>query len=872
MTRRLCFLLLHLYSYGPYRWFNDGVCYVKRILTTTLGLFLLLSFFFAQPLMPNSQAQGGQNAALQLQIEAGYEGYFRANSWLPVSIAISNSGAPVQGTLRILTSDGFQTGPAIYNAAIDLPTQSAKQLFLYLPMNAIFNEVRVELVTTDQILASDTQNMRLLQENDLLFAVVSEAARGTLDFTSMQTGFGRVAQANWGLENIPSVPEALTSVNALVIIDADTGNLSLGQRQAIADWVIAGGHLIVAGGPNWQRTAAGLADLLPMTPTNEVTLAALPSLATRIADDASLSVANNATIIISTGQVKENAQVLVSQSVDPLLVRQSLGVGLVDYVTFDPSLAPFNTWDRRNAFWLSLLAAIDYKPNWSGGIVSDQAAENAGNYVQNLTLPDVVQMVGFLFAYVLIVGPVNYVILLLLRRRELAWLTIPVVVVITSLVYYNTGFSLRGTQATINRLAIVQVWYGAERGKVNAILGVLSPRRAQYDLSVQPGFTLKGVNTSDSGLLGGSRYTITAENDQYTARNINLDASASAIFAASGFVPVERLSGEATINLTSQPTINNRDPNSFSGQTLIRGSITNTTGQVLRDVVVLAMGGSQPLGTLQPGEQKQFTFTVVGNYSPPAPFSNNSIFSYYSPTFGYAGVGNYQTITDLLGTQVAPCEQVTSTRGLRQDMPFQELWRRACFLNAIIANSDPTGGRGTSVYVAGWTDSAPMTYDLRGAITSESQSTTLYVYQIPASINAFDNTEQVYVPGTYIMWSPAEISNRPDFMPYNFSVQPGEVVAFRYAPMDNIPLAEVDEINILFDFEGTGRGLGDNITIYNWQTKQWDALRDGGSTFVRLINPDAYIGPDNSFEIKIESGSSRLYFESISVSLVGKLR
>ena len=29
---------------------------------------------------------------------------------------------------------------------------------------------------------------------------------------------------------------------------------------------IAGGHLIVTGGQNWQATAAGLADLLPLTP------------------------------------------------------------------------------------------------------------------------------------------------------------------------------------------------------------------------------------------------------------------------------------------------------------------------------------------------------------------------------------------------------------------------------------------------------------------------------------------------------------------------------------------------------------------------------------------------------------------------------
>src|SRR5207253_761581 len=107
----------------------------------------------------------------------------------------------------------------------------------------------------------------------------TESPRGTIDLKSVRLGIGDVFQANWRLDNIPHTTDGLRGLDVMIFSDADTGNLSSDQRRAIEEWVLAGGHLVVAGGPNWQKTQAGLAQLLPVKASASTTLTSLPSLA-----------------------------------------------------------------------------------------------------------------------------------------------------------------------------------------------------------------------------------------------------------------------------------------------------------------------------------------------------------------------------------------------------------------------------------------------------------------------------------------------------------------------------------------------------------------------------------------------------------------
>ena len=66
--------------------------------------------------------------------------------------------------------------------------------------------------------------------------------------------------------------------------------------------------------------------------------------------------------------------------------------------------------------------------------------------------------------YILLIGPINYLVLRRLDRREWAWLTMPVLIVVFAVGAYGIGSLLRGSAVIVNEVAIVRGAPGATDG------------------------------------------------------------------------------------------------------------------------------------------------------------------------------------------------------------------------------------------------------------------------------------------------------------------------------------------------------------------------------------------------------------------------
>lgn len=96
--------------------------------------------------------------------------------------------------------------------------------------------------------------------------------------------------------------------------------------------------------------------------------------------------------------------------------------------------------------WSGLIEATrQFSPNELGGpgwccpvTVPDSVARDAG-----LRIPEVGWLVGFLAAYVLIVGPVTYIVLRRVRRTTLTWVAVPLVAVLFTGGAFAAGSNLR---------------------------------------------------------------------------------------------------------------------------------------------------------------------------------------------------------------------------------------------------------------------------------------------------------------------------------------------------------------------------------------------------------------------------------------------
>ncbi|MBN1965494.1 MAG: hypothetical protein JW910_12665, partial [Anaerolineae bacterium] len=224
--------------------------------------------------------QQDPDPAIVMTIQAGYGLHFRPDYWLPLFITVSNDGPDVRGSLRVRAETNAGLGDTTYSAPIDLPRQSRKQVFLYIAPQSYARQIIVELVAEDgAVLAIANSQLLPVQPADVLAAVITDSPGGSVDLGGIPIGAGQSYQSNISTEQIAPQADALLPLNLMVFSDVDTGQLTVEQVQAITDWVLAGGHLVVTGGPNYRLTAEGLRDLLPLDLTGTSTLDDLTPLA-----------------------------------------------------------------------------------------------------------------------------------------------------------------------------------------------------------------------------------------------------------------------------------------------------------------------------------------------------------------------------------------------------------------------------------------------------------------------------------------------------------------------------------------------------------------------------------------------------------------
>jgi hypothetical protein len=775
-----------------------------------------------------------QESPITLSLEAGYGRHFRADQWLPLLLTVANDGPDVSGALRVRAENNVGLNGTTYSTPLDLPQQSRKQVFLYVSVQNYARQIQVELVNEAGAVLQTVESQLLpTSEADILTVVVTDSPGGSVDLSGIALGTGSSYQANWSVENIPPQADALRGLDVMVFSDVDTGRMSLEQQQAVADWVLAGGHLIVSGGPNYRLTTAALADLLPVEISGTRTvddLTALADFAGQYGDTLA-----EPDVVIATGAVQTGASVLVGTADSPLLARWRYGAGLVDYMAADPGLAPFRRWRDAESLWEALVVTTHQMPGWSNGIQDWTAADRVVREAPGFALPSALQMLGMLALYITVIGPLNYIVLRLIGRREWAWFTVPVLVVVFSILAYFTGFSLRGTQATLNRLAVVQVWPDAPRAQVDGLIGILSPRRATYQLVAPEGLTLRPLPEEATTGAGGfnpvSLATRIEQTSIYTARELLVDASLIAGFATSGFIDdAPRLDGAATITYDA------------TGAARIAGDITNATGFELEDAVVLVSGGFEALGTLAPGDRAAFDVPFTGNQSAPLTLVSGRDSGFYFDAMDL-------TTQDLMGADFDPTPYYIRSPSLAERLNRQ----RQNFVQAIASDTDITGGRGDRVFVVGWAKASPLAMDLQGtAWTSEDMA--LYIFELPVTINRTDET--VRIPPQYATWFATDATTIPGVRPYNLTINGGEQASFRFVPLPSARLETVTQIDIL-----ARRSSPSTATVYvwNWATDTWDALDLQSGMRARVADPAPYLGPGNAVEVLLVPDNINTY-------------
>lgn len=802
------------------------------------------------------------SGAITLEVSAGFDGYFRQNYWLPIKVDVANDGPDLLARLVVRPETSGSGVNNTFSLPISLPTGSRKTTFLYITAQSYTQRARVELLNENNVVyAAVDAPLRTLQSPDRLYAVVTTSPTGTVDLSSVSVGGYRTFQASWVIANLPDRAGALDALDVLMFSDIDTGSLSSAQRSALADWVASGGHLIVTGGQNWQQTAAGLRDMLPLLPETSQIITDLSAL-TRLAGANS---ALRGQAVVAIGPLVENAQVLASTSGGlPLVSRRMYGGGTVDYLAVDPSAQALRHWAALPDFWFTLITTSQPAPTWTQGFTNWDDAINAIEILPGVNLlPEVLALCSFLGLYIALVGPLNYLVLNRLNRREWAWVTIPVLIVLFSGTAWLFGFNLRGSEVLLSQLSIVQSWTNSDRARVDQLIGLLSPLRANYSLSMSDDRMLRPISRSSaSGIFGGNTAqsdTDIRQTDVFSAQNFPVDASFVASYNATGTVVKPDISGTATIAFADDGRLQK-----------VRGSVRNNSQHTLTNPVILMRGVTLALGAdLAPGDIRPFEGTLSGEgvpqsaaLEPPFDLGTTGLIGRFSSRFDQA-----ISVKDILTPEVY--------RALDVNMPFatfadqQEARRRRYLLQAFMVDTFNSPGRGNRVFLAGWTNSAPLPVEVEGALWT-SKDSTLYLVELAITFEKPPANQRITLSPDQFMWvthSRSGVSNYTG--PFALRLIPGDEVAFRFSPLPGLTLARVDEILIRLD-QNANFGRLIPVSVWNWQRGVWVDIRSNKSQIV-LENTQAYLGPQNAVQLKIVMETTGGYLDvgSLAVEQTG---
>jgi hypothetical protein len=207
-----------------------------------------------------------------------------------------------------------------------------------------------------------------------------------------------------------------------------------------------------------------------------------------------------------------------------------------------------------------------------------------------LDLPSLQLTGALVLIYVLLVGPVNYLVLGAMRRRALAWVTVPLIALIAAGGAYGAGIFTKGRSVQTNQVAIIHVQPGSDHAYQETYTGIIPPSRGDYQANAGAERLLISPIATNNGVAYAGSVRVNVASNEVTL-------SGMTAFALGGF---------ATEGVTTAPKLT-------AHMALVNGKLTGTienhSNLTFTDAVLIAGDNFQTIGALKPGASANISLT-----------------------------------------------------------------------------------------------------------------------------------------------------------------------------------------------------------------------------------------------------------------------
>lgn len=840
-----------------------GFCSACALL---LALFLLPLPALAHTLDRDSSIS--PTAGPRFSVSAGFNTRYRSGNWIPVQVTLRNDSADFTGTISINSpntqnSYGGSVSASTYQVPITLPNGAQKQVTIYVPVYGSTQGITVSLLGSNgNTVSTQTSVLQPLNAGDIFVGILSDSSTGfgpLSGFTLPNAGSLLITDF-LSASTMPDNAAVLKNFDLIVLDNFTTSTLSTKQLAALQTWINTGGSLIVAGGPEWQRTLTGLpTGLLPMTIHGTATLPPGTRLLPVGSPETQTSGGTvQAPVTISTGTATTAGETILASGRTPLIVQANFGQGTVCYVAFDPTLEPVVGWTGASALWKGLLLrslgdgllASSFGPAFSPPAQPGSLTNLLQSFLPN-SLPSPWILAVLLIGYILILGPVRMIIIRWRKRRDWGWRIVLSSVVVFSLVTYGLALQQKGTSIVSNRITIMQLSQGGSVAHVMTYLGIFVPNQGDYHVHI-PGDGLVQPSPDQYYQYGGSGVDTSnqAQNTTITPAQDGTDVNLQGVDIWTLRSIVSEQNTQVTGGIVSHLALQNGT---------LTGTVTNTLTTSLSDVYVLMPNSYVNIGDLAAGATKPINL----QFNTSSPNSGNLLAAQIAAANGIQS-GNFDSsqihteqqrhiailsaLDGIYGGYACggggPCPLSIVKRGMAL-APGGSYVYYGGPLGQSSNSGDPLLIAGAPATLIGWANP-------QGDVTINGSSTTGVdetLIQAPLDVNYSGtlNLPPGLLNGQVI---DVEGSNVQSPAPGYYTLTQGSVT-FEFVLPDathlrsgNLILTEPANVTQVANQSGSGP-LNDgsqHALLYNWHTHSWDTVTFQVQTFT-TADTASYLGP-----------------------------
>ncbi|HEY6284677.1 MAG TPA: hypothetical protein VIX20_03360 [Ktedonobacteraceae bacterium] len=780
-----------------------------------------------------------------LQISAGFGTYFRVGAWVPLYITLHNNGPDFNGMVAtsnpegLVWQDTFSMVPSsIYQQPVTVPRGTQKQVTLYLPITVESTTVSIIVQLLDshgKMIQSQSVLLHQLYAENTSVGLLSDQMNGfdALRSVELPNSSDSVLVQYLNAQNMPSMEAVLANFNLIVLDTFHTSSLTHEQLRALYLWVQQGGSLIEVGGPHWQQTLSALpANLLPVNIHGTSALPAgtrlLPAgISTSASSGITISDTLQTQIPVSSAMVLAGGRTIVSAGDVPLLVQAQSGQGFIYYLAYDPTLDPIVHWPEITVLWRSLIIRslgaqllVNIPPQGLSGGMPFYLAKLQHLLLSNPS-PAPWLLLFLFFGYLLILGPMRWLIVRRTKWRQWNWHIILGAIIIFTLLNYAVAFYQERASIFSNSFSVIQLASGSSVAHSTTYHGVYVPFvSANSTIQVQlPGGSLAQPYVDANQQSEQAAITASPEETQVRLSDTNvrfLDA-----FQAEQDISIQ---GGIISHLVLS-------------QGMLSGTVTNTLPTALSDVYLLMPHSILRIGNMAAGQTSSITLSVTAA----------------STNGGQVACGSLvkQVINSEAGIITQYDHLFVRSAGQSLSAKQRHLSLLAFMLTAAQCTNSSFEAEGSSATLIGWADQ-PLAGE--NAVTvNDIHPGGLHETAVVAALDFSYAVGTLTLPADVIPGRLVDVKALGAHLlsSDSFAFSHGQIT-FEYSlpslehfSIQTMTLSQPVDASILpGEQPGGPHGGSSHIALYNWQANSWEIIHLSQSAPFSTQNAQAYFSPD----------------------------